>query len=163
MSEVPGPDTGSGCGYGPLLSAISSKQESSAQGWQLLLAQAAEHGPTTRPLPEARPSGKGRGVDEGAAAVMAGGTGPSSFLISRLCIREQKLTLCQGLRSLQHQSCSSRRAGLQKRAHLALQSQAGAGRGLPCTDPPHGTHRSLFQGHWAVSSHSECPLAVQEL
>lgn len=163
MSEVPGPDTGSGCLCGSLLSAISSNQESSAQGWQLLLARAAEHGPTARPLPEARPSGKDRGVDEGAAAVVAGGTGPASFWISRLCIREQKLTLCQDLGSLQHQRCSSRREGLQKWAHLALQSQAGAGRELPCTDPPHGTHRSLFQGHWSVSSHSECPLAVQEL
>lgn len=87
----------------------------------------------------------------------------ASFWTSRLCIREQKLTLCQDLGSLQHQRCSSRREGLQKRAHLALQSQAGARRELPCTDPPHGTHRSLFQGHWSVSSHSECPLAVQEL
>lgn len=73
-----------------------------------------------------KPDLRGRtGVDEGAAAVMAGGTGPASFWMSRPCIREPKLTLCQDLGSLQHQRCSSRREGLQKRAHLALQSGRG--------------------------------------
>lgn len=72
--------------------------ESSSQMWRLLLARAA--GPPTRPCACPPLQGLRAGLwTEEWTAVLAGGTGPGSFPISRPFIQDHKVTFSQDLGS----------------------------------------------------------------